>query len=134
MNKNLVISFVTGFILSAVLIFSFARKRTPVASADAPVSQTQSAKCVAVSTVKTNPDGSKEESIRFQSEVSQKLEQKPRLGKRMTIIPFYSFTEQRFYYAAGYEKRYSLPLIGESYLGIFVNSKLDAGVSFSKEF
>lgn len=58
----------------------------------------------------------------------------PKPRYKITLIPTYSFIDRKFHTAGLYEKRYDLPLIREAYLGIYANTKLEAGVSLSKEF
>ncbi len=58
----------------------------------------------------------------------------PKPRYKITLIPSYSFLDGRFNYAGLYEKRYDLPIIGDCYLGLYASSKLELGVSISKEF
>ncbi len=58
----------------------------------------------------------------------------PKPKYKITLFPIYDFQKQSAYFAGLYEKRYDLPFIREVYLGVYINSRLEVGVSLSKEF
>lgn len=55
---------------------------------------------------------------------------KPRY--KITLLPVWS--PSGAYYGALYEKRYDLPIIRDVYIGAYLNSRLEVGLSLSKEF
>ncbi len=58
----------------------------------------------------------------------------PKPSYKITLFPIYDFHKSALYWAGLYEKRYDLPFIREVYLGVYVNTRLEAGLSLSKEF
>lgn len=58
----------------------------------------------------------------------------PKPRYKISLIPSYSFLDRKFNYAGLYEKKYVLPMIGDCYLGLYTSSKLELGISISKEF
>ena len=58
------------------------------------------------------------------------LNPKPRY--KITLMPVWS--PSGAYYGGLYEKRYDLPIIRDVYIGAYLNSRLEVGLSLSKEF
>lgn len=58
----------------------------------------------------------------------------PKPRYKIALFPVYSFSTSSIYYGALYEKRYDLPFVREVYLGVYANTKLEVGLSLSKEF
>lgn len=56
----------------------------------------------------------------------------PKPRYKISLLPVWS--PSGIYYGGLYEKRYDLPIIRDVYIGIFINTKLEAGLSLSKEF
>ncbi len=53
---------------------------------------------------------------------------------KLTILSVYDVFQKRWDWAAMYEKPYTLPLMGDAWLGVYVSNQYQVGVSFSKEF
>lgn len=60
------------------------------------------------------------------------LNPKPRY--KITALALWDRENSKPYYAGMYEKPYSLPLLGDVDLGIYVDSKVNGGLSLKKEF
>lgn len=58
---------------------------------------------------------------------------KPKPLYKLTLIPSWDFQDHKIYYALLYEKKYDLPFLGETYLGVFANNNSQLGVSISKD-
>jgi hypothetical protein len=56
----------------------------------------------------------------------------PKPRYKITLMPVWS--PSGAYYGALYEKRYDLPVIRDVYIGAYLNSRLEVGLSLSKEF
>lgn len=116
------ISFIIGFCICLGLAYKLRPKQLPLA----PLSTEESV-------AKTyNPETGKligEVITKKQTPMPQ-----PKPSYKITLIPSYSFLDGRVVYAGLYEKRYDLPIFGDSYVGIYLNTKFEIGLSISKEF
>lgn len=56
----------------------------------------------------------------------------PKPRYKITLLPVWS--PQGVYYAGLYEKRYDIPVLRDVYIGLFINTKSELGLSLSKEF
>lgn len=53
---------------------------------------------------------------------------------RVTLFPVYSWNDRSPYYGITYEKPYTIPMMGEVFLGLYINTKSEIGFSLSKDF